>query len=1260
VKQLRLFIEEKGIDVPRGSNLKLKRQIVDFIWNWQCESERIDGDEGVSEPGESVVVAEENEHPRREDAESLATDTSKQKADEPNPKPSLSQSINQREFVASTTANTPGYPIDSDYRHVDGGDGNDDDDYDDGPLLSVGRPKAGPSLSDLEDLEEERLAVLEEEAELQRRKSAQLSTTPSNLYADVYSAASSQASEQRERPIPDDSNPLGRTTQQEIDLAKKRDKLQNTRLNEMFEEEDAKNAARQAKIHEMMEEDDKRWKEERRKRLMGKYAGKTLEEVEEMIDEDRKKSEHELELKVNLAKQAGVTLTMLEPTDTEDSPAEEGSTFKPAIDSGRRESWFSKDESLDLQSELQALQSKDASSSIEDKLSGEDGPRFVDGKLMNREQLMGISVGSAGGWSLEVFPGDFVVHRRYGIGRYDKTVLKPKSKLTEEEREASEARRKEIINELMASGKQLHEIQAVVEKFGTEEDLDPISNPLSTLLEVAYGDAVVHVPIERAYRMSRYRAGDAAIKPRLSRVKGEAWSKAKRKVEASTVQMAEDVLALYATRETLNRAPFDPSVEGRVHKFAESFPFEPTPDQRKCFEDVENDMVWRSRPMDRLICGDVGFGKTEVAMRALFRAVANGRQAAMLAPTGVLAAQHYKSIVKRMGDGTDHGFNVALLRGGMGKNTKKGRELRAAIAAGEVDVVIGTHALLSNGMSFKDLGLLTIDEEQRFGVNQKERLKLICNNVDVLTLTATPIPRTLQMSLSGIRDTSTIRSPPPMRKPTISYVSEFDAALVRDAIEREMTRGGQCYYVVPRISQLKEAEKLLKQIFPELRIVQAHGRMPRGKAEENVADFAEGNHDVLLATTVIENGVDIPQTNTIIIQNAQAFGMSTLYQLRGRVGRSDLQAYAYFFHKNDFITEQSAQRLQAMADLHELGSGFDVANRDLEIRGAGSLLGTEQSGMAARVGFDLYMRMLKKSMRQLRGLDLPMVPRSNVLLPDGEGSIEWSAEGTGGGENSGGSNGSYIIPKSYIEDDDERSREEGAARLAESTQRLVEVTGSWKEKYGNLPSELQGNLKSLHLHACLRQLGVDVVGLDESTGDCVLRSPGLRPRHWAMICSQLSRKSPPAGLDVVFPARFSGSDDDTEVRGGTKLDLKELLSDPRYSDDDEEWDALDEEEVEAMKEISSAVDARSLADVDVYDFPRFVIRGMRDKIKSGSRVDALLKVLLPPSKVVFKKQQKDKEKARVAAELREKREIMSKQKKEQEKIQSRRTMYSGM
>jgi transcription-repair coupling factor (superfamily II helicase) len=480
-------------------------------------------------------------------------------------------------------------------------------------------------------------------------------------------------------------------------------------------------------------------------------------------------------------------------------------------------------------------------------------------------------------------------------------------------------------------------------------------------------------------------------------------------------------------------------------------------------------------------------------MRALYRTVANGRQAVLLAPTGVLSSQHYKNVLKRMGEDTVFNKQVALLRGGMTKNTKAGKELRQKIASGEIDIVVGTHALLSNDLKYKDLGLLVVDEEQRFGVKQKERLKVLCGGIDVLTLSATPIPRTLQMSLSGIRDTSTIRSPPPMRKATITYVQDFSKDLVKQAIGLELQRNGQCYYVVPRIAMIKDAEDMIKECFPGIRIIQAHGRMARNTAEDNVAEFAEGSYDVLLATTVIENGVDIPRVNTILIQDSQNFGMSTLYQLRGRVGRSDLQGYAYLLHREESITEQAVMRLQAIGELNQLGSGFDVANRDLEIRGAGSLLGTEQSGMAAKVGFDLYMRMLKKSIRQLRGLDLPLVPRTNVLLPSRQGSIEIRKKTEDGNVLVN----VFQIPKSFISDEDERAKEETAARLAESSSKLVEITNQWKKIYGPLPATLQTKLKTMHLHACTRRLGIDLIGLvDNGDGriDCVMRSPGLRPR----------------------------------------------------------------------------------------------------------------------------------------------------------------------
>lgn len=1041
--------------------------------------------------------------------------------------------------------------------------------------------------------------------------------------------------------------------------------------------DDADRLERQATIDRMLQDDDAAWRERRRRQKLGRYADATTrEEIREVEETERAEIAGENARKAKSAAAAGVVLEMLAPSDeaaagADDASGESSFNSAVSIKSRKKGSWFDEvDKDIDKEmSEIGGV------GNIGGEGDEDGGPTLVDGKIVSRDRLQGIRVGSAGGWELEVFPGDFVVHRKYGIGRFEKTVLTSKKKLTAEEKQLQRDRREQIIREAVAErggkGMPTEELQLLMNTFGTEVDRDPLSNPQSTLLEIAYGDATVHVPVERAYRLSRYRAGDAAVKPRLSRVKGEAWLKAKNRVEASTLQMAQDVLALYATRETLNRPPFDPALESELNKFSTTFPYEPTPDQSTCFEHVENDMVWRGRPMDRLICGDVGFGKTEVAIRALYRCVANGRQAALLAPTGVLAAQHFKNIAARMGEDSEYGVRIAMLRGGMGKNTKKGRELRERIAAGEVDLIVGTHALLSNGLSFQDLGLLVVDEEQRFGVKQKERLKLICSGVDVLTLSATPIPRTLQMSLSGIRDTSTLRSPPPMRKPTKTFVLEYSDDAVVEAIEREMARHGQCYYVLPRIAMLAEAEKKLKELFPGLRMIQAHGRMGRG-AEEAVAAFAEGKYDVLLATTVIENGVDIPAVNTIIIQNAQALGMSTLYQLRGRVGRSSLQAYAYFLHKPEAITEQSAMRLQAMADLHELGSGFDVANRDLEIRGAGSLLGTEQSGMAAKVGFDLYMRMLKKSIRQLRGLDLPAVPRTNVLLPGGEGSIEAGDGGTDDGDGDGAGDQqshAFKIPAAYIEDGAERSKQESAARLAESSAQLVELTNAWKDEHGPLPPSLQRRLKTLHLHACSRILGIDLVGMrrdpdggEEGAADCVLRSPGLRPRHWAHICKSLPRGVPTKGLDALFPARLVGSENDVEVVGGDKLDLKELLEGgggngaASATDEEEEWDALDQEEVEAMKEISSALKVRSMDEVDVEQYPRFAVRNFH-KIKQGARVDALLKVLLPAAKVVYQKQVDDKEKARVATELREKRELMKRQQKEAQAMEAKRLGY---
>ena len=616
----------------------------------------------------------------------------------------------------------------------------------------------------------------------------------------------------------------------------------------------------------------------------------------------------------------------------------------------------------------------------------------------------------------------------------------------------------------------------------------------------------------------------------------------------------------------------------------------------------------------------------------MYRAVINGRQAAMLAPTGVLASQHYKNLLKRLGPDSPFKINVVLLRGGTKTNSVAGKASREQVASGEAQIIVGTHAILSNSVTFKDLGLLVVDEEQRFGVNQKEKLKLIHSGIDVLTLSATPIPRTLQMSLSGLRDTSTLRSPPPMRKATITYVQDYNENLIQYAIETELERGGQVYFVVPRIAQLTKAEETIIRLVPNARVVQAHGKMSRNGAEENVAKFAEGEYDVLLATTVIENGVDIPSVNTIVVSNSQNFGMSTLYQLRGRVGRSDQQAYAYFLHREESITEQAQMRLHAIGNLNELASGFDISNRDLEIRGSGSLLGTEQSGMAAKVGFDLYMRLLKKSIRKLRGLDLPLVPRTNILFP------------------SCGTSDTFSIPEDYISDKEESYTEATKARLAEHTSQLVELTNGWKEKYGTLPQDLQSQLKTMHLHACCRRLGIDLVGLVHGGQvDCVLRSPGLRPRHITVIASSLPNGVLPKGLDVCFPSRFSYHNNEFEVRGGSKQDIQEVLAQIKLSTDkaEDEWDTMDEEEVEAMKEIISAVNVKDMDEVDLEQFPRFVIRGFGSSDKAADR---LLKLLLPVANVVFAKQQEQVKAAKLSSDLRKKHKLLKTQNKDSSDI----------
>jgi hypothetical protein len=496
------------------------------------------------------------------------------------------------------------------------------------------------------------------------------------------------------------------------------------------------------RVVKLMDESEQSFRDKRKAKQWGDFANvSTSKELKEILSLKKMNIDVENERKAKIALQSGVEFMVLDPRDQ--GIMDDSGGLK--IQAGSAKSWFA-DMDNELKEEWRALVGsrkageEDEEEEEEEESGASDVQVEVGGKIVARDALSGVRVGSAGGWSLEVFPGDFVVHRKYGIGRFDRTCLRPKTKLTPEEQLARDNRRAEVLTTELRkrkNGVTPEDIQAIRSKFGTETDTDPISNPQTTVLEITYSDAVVHVPVDRAYRLSRYRAGDAVIKPKLSRARSEAWSRAKKKAEENTLQLAQDVLALYATRETLYRQALDPAVEEQIKEFESTFQFTPPPDQIKCFEDVENDMVWRNRPMDRLVCGDVGFGKTEVAFRALYRVVANGRQAALLAPTSVLASQHYKNILKRFGPGTPFNVKATLLRRGAGKTTKTGALLREQIASGEIELIVGTHALLSHDVKYKDLGLLVVDEEQRFGVKQKERLKLICDGIDVLTLSAT-------------------------------------------------------------------------------------------------------------------------------------------------------------------------------------------------------------------------------------------------------------------------------------------------------------------------------------------------------------------------------------------------------------------------------------------------------------------------------------------------------------------------------------------
>ncbi|AEJ61468.1 transcription-repair coupling factor [Spirochaeta thermophila DSM 6578] len=599
---------------------------------------------------------------------------------------------------------------------------------------------------------------------------------------------------------------------------------------------------------------------------------------------------------------------------------------------------------------------------------------------------------------VELSPGDYVVHVHHGIGRF---LGIKRMKVGENERDY------------------LH-------------------------LEYA-GEEYVFVPIEQVNLVQRY-IGSSDAAPRLDKLGSSSWQKRKERVKKSVEDLAKRLLAIYSRRKLAHGFAFPPDTEWQM-EFEARFPFEETEDQLRCIEEVKRDME-SPRPMDRLVCGDVGFGKTEIALRAAFKAVTAGKQVAILAPTTILVEQHYETFQERL-----EGFPVRAAMLSRFVPVPEQKEILKALREGKIDILIGTHRILQKDVVFKDLGLLVIDEEQRFGVKDKERLKELKASVDCLTLTATPIPRTLHMSLLKIRDISLLETPPRERRPIETHILEFSEEVIARAIRREVERGGQVFYLHNRVETLPQVKTFIERLVPEVMVEVAHGKMSSHQLEEIMHRFIHGGFHVLVSTTIIENGINIPNANTIIIDRADMYGIAQLYQLRGRVGRSDRTAYAYLFYPAQReISELAAKRLQVIADHTELGAGFKVALKDLEVRGAGNLLGREQSGDIHSVGFDMYLRLLDEAIRELEQKE----ERS-------EEEVYLELEYTG------------FIPDCYIQEPQEKMVVYKKIVSVRTEEDLAAVQEELEDRYGPLPPEVASLLGIAELQILAKKLAIRAI-----------------------------------------------------------------------------------------------------------------------------------------------------------------------------------------
>ena len=549
-------------------------------------------------------------------------------------------------------------------------------------------------------------------------------------------------------------------------------------------------------------------------------------------------------------------------------------------------------------------------------------------------------------------------------------------------------------------------------------------------LKLFYSDGGhLYIPTGQMDMIQKYIGSDSA-KPKLNKLGGSEWNKAKSKTKAAVKIIAKELIALYAERQEKRGYSFSSDTIWQK-EFEDMFQYAETDDQLNAIEEMKKDMESK-KVMDRLICGDVGYGKTEVAIRGAFKAVQDGKQVAYLVPTTILSQQHYNTFVQRM---KDFPVNIEMLS--RFKTPKQQKEILNGLETGLVDIVVGTHKLLSKSIKFKDLGLVIVDEEQRFGVTHKEKLKQMKKNVDVLTLTATPIPRTLHMSLTGIRDMSTLEEPPRERQPIQTYVMEYNAEFVRDAIHRELARDGQVYYLYNRVRNMDEIAKKLQDLVPEATVAFVHGQMTERELERIMLAFTEGEIDVLACTTIIETGLDIPNVNTIIIQDADTMGLSQLYQLRGRVGRSNRIAYAYLMYRKDKVLQETAEkRLQTIREFTEFGSGFKIAMRDLEIRGAGNILGAEQHGHMDVIGYDMYCKLLDQAIKEESGIPIEEVFETSVDI-----------------------NINAYIPPYYIENEAQKLEIYKKISLIAKEEDYNEMQEEIEDRYGNIPSSVQNLLE---------------------------------------------------------------------------------------------------------------------------------------------------------------------------------------------------------